>query len=220
MKLRRAAPPLLVLFASGALMQQQPSLAVWIGTLLLPFLVSPSLFVARWWSATPPQFALIAAAFSTTPAVHHAWVFNVEGEAILAWSVPFALVPCLLAVVIARRAPLVRQIRVRRALFAVIAVVGAFSYGMGAAYFANTFFDRGPVKHYDATVKARMLSSHYGFLFKQYEVNVSPWGDHKSVDSITVTPDVIGTLRVGGNVRIEQSPGLLGIPWVRIVAAR
>lgn len=199
-------------------MQVQPSLAVWGAVLIWPLVAGASLLVERVWSATPPQAAIIAAAFSTTPAVHHAWIFNVEGNAIIAWAAPFALAPLLLGVAVAWRAPVVRQIPSRREVFGIIAAVSAFSYGMGAAYFANTFFDQGPAKQYDATVKARVVSSHFGFLFKRYDVNVSPWGTHRTIDSITVEPDVIMALRVGDDVRIEQLPGLLGIPWARIRA--
>ena len=218
MKLRQAAPALLVIFVSILLMQLQPSFGVWCCALVLPLIVGASLFVVRFWSATKAQFAVIAAAFSTVPVVHHAWVFNVEGNAIMAWSLPFALVPALLIVAVATRAPLVRQLRTRRAAFAVIAAASAFCYGMGAAYFANSFFDHGRVQRYDATVKARVVRRHFGFLFKQYDLNVSPWGNHRTVDSITVEPEVIAALRVGDHVYIEQLPGTLGIPWVRVAA--
>lgn len=215
MKLWRVAPALTVILGSGALAQAEPSLAVWSGALIWPLLVGASLFVARAWSATPPPLAILAAVFSTLPAVHHAWVFNIEGNMLLAWSGLFALVPLLLAVVVARRTPLVSQIGSRRAVLALVVAVSACSYGMGAAYFANTFFDQGPVQRYTATVKARFVRSHFGFLFKQYEVNVTPWGDHQSVDSISVPRDVFEALRDGEQVHIEQSPGLLGIPWVQ-----
>jgi len=218
LKFRQAAPALLVFFVSIVLMQLQPSLGVWSGALLVPLIVGGSLFVLRWWSATPPELALIAAAFSTIPALEHAWVFNVEGEMILAWTALFALVPALLTVAIARRSPLVRQLRTRHEWFAVVAVVCAFSYGLGAAYFANTFFDDGPVQRFDATVKSRWVHSQFGILFKRYDLNVSPWGNHRTIDSISVEPDVLMALRVGDHVRIEQLPGLLGIPWVRVTA--
>lgn len=218
LKLSRIKPVVLVILVSGILTQLEPSLGVWCGALSLPLLAVASLFVTRWWATTPPQLAVIAGAFSTMPAVHHAWVFNVEGNAILAWSGLFALVPLLLVVAVALRAALVRQIRARRVVFAIIAGVSCFSYGMGAAYFANTYFDRGSTQPFEAIVKSRIVSSYFGFLFKQYDLNVSPWGNHKSVDSINVSSDVIAALRVGDHVRIEQSPGLLGIPWVRVAA--
>jgi hypothetical protein len=119
---------------------------------------------------------------------------------------------------VALRAAVVRQLRERRVVFGIIAGVSCFSYGMGAAYFANTYFDGGSVQPFHATVRSRIVSSYFGVLFKQYDLNVSPWGSHKTVDSINVSSDVIAALREGDHVRIEQSPGLLGIPWVRVAA--
>jgi len=218
LKLSRVKPVVLVFLVSGILTQLEPSLGVWCGALSLPLLAVASLFVTRWWATTPPPLAVIAVAFSTMPAVQHAWVFNVEGNAILAWSCLFALVPMLLVVAVALRAALVRQLRERRVVFAIIAGVSCFSYGMGAAYFANTYFDRGSAQSFHATVTSRIVSSYVGFLFKQYDLNVSPWGSHKTPDSINVSSDVITALRVGDDVRIELSPGLLGVPWVRVAA--
>jgi hypothetical protein len=59
------------------------------------------------------------------------------------------------------------------------------------------------VRHYSATVKARVVRSRFGFLFKEYDVNVSPWGDHHDVDSINVEADVLEAMRDGEEVDCE-----------------
>jgi hypothetical protein len=216
MKVRRVAPFLLVTFVSCVLAELEPSLAVWSGALIWPLLVGASLLVAPWWSASPPQVAVGAAVVSVLPALHHAWVFNLEGNGILGWAALFSVVPLLLWFLVARRMFLVNQLGSRRPVFGVIAVVMALGYGMGAAYFANTYFDRGPVQHFAATVKNRFVSSYFVVLFRQYEVNVNPWGNHRRGDSICVERDVLEAMRDGEVVHIEQFPGLLGIPWVRV----
>lgn len=207
---------MLVMLVSGALGQLQANLAVWVATLSWPLLVGASLLVARLWSATPPQLALLTPTIAAIPAISHCRVFNLEGEAILVWSLPFVFVPLMVALAVARRAPAVRQLRFRRGFFAGIVAVGAIGYGMGAAYFVDTYFDRGPVRNFPTTVQSLWIKSTYGFLFKEYDVNVNPWGSHKDIDSINVDYDVMRTLRKGDEIRIEQHPGALGIPWVTI----
>jgi len=215
-RLRRGAPVLLVMVVSGLLAEAGPSLAVWVAALIWPLLAVASLLVARWWSALPPRLAVLFPCISMLPAVHHCWVFNLEGNVVLAWALPFALPLALMMVVVARRARVAQQVRDRRGFLVAIAAVSAMGYGLGAAYFVNTFFDRGPVRTSQATVQSLWVKSTYFVLFKEYDVNVNPWGSRRTVTSINVSADVMAALDQGDTVSIEQLPGALGIPWVRI----
>jgi hypothetical protein len=216
--LREAAPALLIGVPSIILTLLEPGPGVWVAALSLPVLAWASLFATRWWSGLKPQIPFFVAIFSSVAVVHQAWVFNLEGEGILAWSALFALPPALPAVAVALRAPLARQIRAGRAVFVLIGAFGIFSYGMGAAYLANTVFDRGPAQHFQVTVKARFISSYVGILFKKYGLHVSAWATHRRVESVIVPSAVFTAVRAGDEVRLEQFPGFLGVPWVSVAA--
>lgn len=216
--LRELSPALLIGVPSLILAMLEPGPGVSVAALSLPVLAWASLFGTRWWSGMKPQVPFAVAMFSTVAVAHQAWVFNLEGNGILAWAVLFALPSALPAVAVVLRAPLARHIRARRALFVLVGVVSVSGYGMGAAYLANTVLDRESPRYFQVTVEARIISSYFGILFKEYELHVSPWGTHRRVDSVTVPSAVFTAVLVGDKVRLEQFPGFLGVPWVRVAA--
>jgi len=118
------------------------------------------------------------------------------------------LLGCLVIYSAARQNP-----QVWSAMFGMLLCAG--SYGWGLARVVDSLPDKSPPAHYTTTVTNKYETYHRG---TSYHLALAPWGPAQWSDSLTVSQAVYDSTLIGGQACLELYPGLLHLPWYRMVA--
>jgi hypothetical protein len=94
---------------------------------------------------------------------------------------------------------------------AIFLFLASLSYGYGLVCFANAALDGGEATSQDAVVRSR--STRRG----SSRITVSSAADPEDTISLSVTPQLVGSLSPGQQVEILVEPGALNIEWVAAV---
>jgi hypothetical protein len=89
------------------------------------------------------------------------------------------------------------------------------AYGWGAVMTIDKAADLAPPKRYVVTVE-KMWVSHGKST--SWHVTVSPWGEHRAPDDMTVSHDLYAQLNTDGAACVDLHPGGLGIAWYELHA--
>lgn len=97
-----------------------------------------------------------------------------------------------------------------------IANIALYSYA--ATYGSNCVYDYSTPKVYDAVLVDKHISR--GRRTTIYYLTVTPWGNHKEQEDISVSSNQYYNKNIGETVKIDYKQGLLFIPWYYIEQKR
>ncbi len=88
-----------------------------------------------------------------------------------------------------------------------------FMYSFGTVVHINCYYDHSEPKHYTAEILSKRISS--GKTKTGY-FKLSPWGNQKEADEVSVGKNLYKRLEVGDSVQIYLRNGKLSIPWFEV----
>jgi hypothetical protein len=88
-----------------------------------------------------------------------------------------------------------------------------FAYGYGAVVTVNCLFDKSTPQIFHANVLAKRISSGKT---TTYYLDLSPWGQRKEADEVTVSKEVFDRANINDDVNIYFMEGRFGIPWFEV----
>jgi hypothetical protein len=86
----------------------------------------------------------------------------------------------------------------------------AFAYSYGVVVTLNCLFDRSAPQIFHAKVLGKRISSGKT---TTYYLDLSPWGERREADEVTVSREVFNRAGVNDDVNIYFMKGRFGIPW-------
>jgi hypothetical protein len=92
-------------------------------------------------------------------------------------------------------------------------VAGLYGWGLVAA--VDSVPDKSAPAYYETMVANKYESHGRG---TSYHLVLAPWGPSRAPDDVTVPDTIYDGALIGGRVCLEAHPGLLYLPWYRIVA--
>ena len=128
-------------------------------------------------------------------------------ETLLEYALLVGLLGCLVVYSAARQNP-----QVWSAMFCMLLCAGF--YGWGLAGVVDSLPDKSPPAHFSTTVVYRNESHGRG---TAYHLTLAPWGPAQWSDSLTVSHAVYDSTAIGTPICLELHPGLLHLPWYRMV---
>jgi hypothetical protein len=95
--------------------------------------------------------------------------------------------------------------------FTIIGVaIFLFGYGYGTVISLNCFYDTSEPEIFNATILNKRINSGKT---KTYYFELTPWGQQKEVDEVTVTRELYDKLDKGNEVSVYFKKGQFQIPW-------
>jgi hypothetical protein len=96
---------------------------------------------------------------------------------------------------------------------ALVIILGSCAYGYGAATIANAVLDRSTPSIFRPLVLGKHSSTGR---HTTYHLLLTPWGDRKVAENVTVSPTLFRAASVGEPVCVVMRSGALGSGWYRV----
>lgn len=88
-----------------------------------------------------------------------------------------------------------------------------FGYGFGAVVTLNCMYDKSEPKTFNATILDKRISSGKS---TTYYLELTPWGQQKEIDEVSVSKDLYNKLDKNDKVNIYFMKGHFDIPWFEV----
>jgi hypothetical protein len=88
-----------------------------------------------------------------------------------------------------------------------------FGYGYGAVVTLNCMYDKSEPKTFNATILDKRISSGKS---TTYYLELTPWGQQKEIDEVSVSKDLYNNLNKNDKVNIYYMQGKFDIPWFEV----
>lgn len=88
-----------------------------------------------------------------------------------------------------------------------------FGYGYGATITLNCMYDNSEPETFNATILSKRISSGKS---TTYHLELTPWGNQKEIDEVSVSKDLYNRLDKNDKVTIYFMNGLFDIPWFEV----